>query len=349
MYSSLMKGGLRAALVCCMSLMSSKHSFAHHSLFGYDMEGPLELEGELVEIMWKNPHVGFVVNIANEQGVEEPWSVSGHGSLYGLVRTGVSREDFNVGDWVKLYGYPSVVSPNTFLATNMLLPGGIEAITKADKEPHWSTTTLGGRDKWVPEESTLPDTAAENVGIFRVWSPAGYADVESPMRFHLPFTEQALAARESWDPLDNWILRCEPDGMPVAMFVPHPFMFEDGGGYILLHGEFGDITRTIILDPANSGDAPSSVTALGRSVGRWEGRTLVVETTDVDFPYFDRIGTPQSEAVAITEEFALSEDQSTINYRAVVRDPPTFTEPAVIEARWVALGENFPEFNCEVF
>jgi hypothetical protein len=130
------------------------------------------------------------------------------------------------------------------------------------------------------------------------------------------------------------------------MAQPHPFEFEDRGSSILLHGEVWDITRTIEMDPA-AGDGELEYPHFGRSVGHWEGRTLIVETTNIRWPYFDAGGTPQSEAVEVREEFALSEDQSRLDYRQIVTDPETFTEPATLETYWLALGEQRGLYGCE--
>jgi hypothetical protein len=42
----------------------------------------------------------------------------------------------------------------------------------------------------------------------------------------------------------------------------------------------------------------------------------------VNWPYYDTIGTPQSNAVEITERFALSGDQTRLDFLITVRDPP---------------------------
>ena len=73
---------------------------------------------------------------------------------------------------------------------------------------------------------------------------------------------------------------------------------------------------------------------------------MVVETTALNWPYYDTIGTPLSSEVRITERFTLSEDQSALTYRQVVTDPATFTEPAVHESQHLALGESIEPFVC---
>jgi hypothetical protein len=118
----------------------------------------------------------------------------------------------------------------------------------------------------------------------------------------LPFTAAAVAARASFDLFDNFATRCEPEGMPRLMFNPHPFEFVDRGETIALRAELYDQERTIHMDRTQPPPAERS-SRLGYSVGRWEGRDLVVTTTLVNWPYFDNIGSPQSDAVEIVERF----------------------------------------------
>ena len=65
-------------------------------------------------------------------------------------------------------------------------------------------------------------------------------------------------------------------------------------------------------------------------MGRWDEGTLVVETTHVDWPYFDRDGTPQSDQVEFVERFTMNDDASRLDYTLTARDRVMFTEPVVV-------------------
>jgi hypothetical protein len=81
---------------------------------------------------------------------------------------------------------------------------------------------------------------------------------------------------------------------------------------------------------------------MGDSVGRWEGDTLVVETTN--FTNKTRFR-GSSENLKVTERFTRV-DQDTILYRFTVEDPHTWTRPWTGEYPWVATTERIYEYAC---
>ena len=120
----------------------------------------------------------------------------------------------------------------------------------------------------------------------------------------------------------------------------------DHGDTISLRMELYDIERTIRMNRSATPDnEPGS--ALGYSVGAWEGDTLVVSTTRVNWPYFDLIGTPLSADVEVIERYSLSDDQSRLNYHFTITDAETFTQPATIQGNRLALGETIPVYDCQ--
>jgi len=316
---------------------------AHHSRSHYSEEVH-ELEGELVAVHWVNPHVGFTVMVLNEEGQEELWRVEGLSSLGGMREVGVTSDMFVVGERIRAVGSVSVRRPRDFLATNLLPENGSEILLGRNAEPYWSEQIIERADPAVAENA-LVDAATENRGIFRVWSgiPNGVGQ-----RTHFPFTDAAIAARGAWDPIENFAERCEPEGMPRIMRNPHPFEFVDHGAELAMISELYDLVRTIHMErtgpPLNEPESP-----LGYSTGLWDGGTLIVTTTQVNWPYFDNVGTPQSETVRMVERFTLSEDQSRLDYRLTITDPMTFTEPAVYERHWLALGESIQRYDCQVY
>jgi hypothetical protein len=81
---------------------------------------------------------------------------------------------------------------------------------------------------------------------------------------------------------------------------------------------------------------------MGDSIGRWEGDTLVVDTTN--FPPQQNFR-GSSENLHVVERFRRV-DANTINYRFTVDDPTTFTAPFSGEIPFWALDEQIFEYAC---
>jgi hypothetical protein len=311
----------------------SADSFAHHSDALYSQE-VVRVEGEVVSVNWRNPHVTWTFRAVDDAGEEEFWVMEAP-STYSMKRAGVDRDLFIPGSRITILGRVSTREDKILLATDMRLSDGREFLLYGK--------IAGSFD----DESRLVDATAENKGFFRVWSfPAELFKKSRHIVEHLPYTDEAIAARTSWDPLDNYAIRCEPEGMPTLMLKPHPFEFIDQGDRLVLHNELHDIRRVIHLGRSVSiEEEPPS--RLGYSAGIWNDGALIVRTTGINWPYFDNIGTPLSEDVVIAEKFWLSDDQSRLNYRINITDPTTFIDSAHVEAYWLALGEDMPpDFDC---
>ena len=81
---------------------------------------------------------------------------------------------------------------------------------------------------------------------------------------------------------------------------------------------------------------------MGDSIGRWEGDTLVVETTNfTNKTQFRGSG----ENLKVIERFSRS-GENTIHYRFTVEDPSTWDRPWTGEYPWVATTEPLYEYAC---
>ncbi len=322
---------MRSALIIVLVLPVVAQ--AHHSVAFYSDE-VVELAGELVAVEWRNPHVTWQMKVIGDAGEEELWFLEA-ASKYPLERAGVSRDLFAIGDRLTVAGNKSRREENVMLATNMLLENGEELLLWGNIAVHFG------------DASKAVDAASEDRGIFRVWStPAElFPDIQRRLS-DLPYTESAIAGRAQWNPLDNFVTRCEQEGMPRIMVNPHPFEFIDRGDTITLRMELYDIERTIDMT-RSSPPENEPWSRLGYSVGRWQEESLVVTTTRINWPFFDNIGTPQSEDTVVVENFTLSPDQGRIDMHITITDSNTFSEPAIVTGYWIALGETIPRYDCQ--
>ena len=87
---------------------------------------------------------------------------------------------------------------------------------------------------------------------------------------------------------------------------------------------------------------------MGDSWGRWEGDTLVVETTNLPVKQLNGsryIYPGGSENMKVIERFTRA-DEHTINYEFTVDDPTTYTRPWSGQVPFKALGDQVYEYAC---
>lgn len=163
----------------------------------------------------------------------------------------------------------------------------------------------------------------------------------------------AARKRYPFDPADDpGFLRCEPWGMARQIFAPHQLEIRQRGAdrLELRYGEW-DGRRTIHLD----GRRPASPapTALGHSVGRWDGDTLVVESSGIAaniimLPDLGAMG-EHSDELRIVERYTRSKEGDVLHLTATLTDPRTFREPLVLKKlwRWAPEQQIAPYDACE--
>ena len=313
---------------------------AHHSGSEYDRT-IVEIEGELLEVAWQNPHVHFFVRAADQTGKMQTWDIEAN-SLSILRRTDATPENLKVGDRVKVAGSPSRRAPNRMWAMNILAANGREIVLGPGIKPRWQAVASGSKSTWFEGGTAANKTA----GIFRVWSTK-FNEPGGLWRRDYPLTDAAKKARTSFNPLTDTVAPgCRPKGMPTIMEQPYPMEFVNKGNTILLRLEEYDTVRTInMAADANVDSLPK--TLLGRSKGRWDGETLIVTTTRIDWPYLDSSGVPQGPSSTIVERFTPTSDGTRLNYTMAITDPATFTMPIELTRSWVwRPEETVKPYNC---
>lgn len=254
------------------------------------------------------------------------------------------------GDFVRAAGYASTRKENMLLLHNLLLPSGEELLVRGNSRPRFSDTAQR-RNLVAFDPEKIAAAKAEADGIFRVWSwgraEPGWWFFGGPERF--PLTATGLASLDGYDEYaDNPVLKCIAPGMPATMGNPYPMAFVRVGDNIEYRAEEFDIVRTIHMNSRNDADAAPS--PLGYSVGHWEDSdTLVVQTTRISAPYFNRVGVRQSPNVVIDERFSLGSDGARLDYEIKVTDAVTLETPWAWGAHWIwAPGEQVGTYECTV-
>ncbi len=185
--------------------------------------------------------------------------------------------------------------------------------------------------------------------------------VVEPKDGRIPYTPDARkaearsSARYGVGPYESYLdpdtgERCLTDGVTALMWQGpnggHNRIVQSPGYVTILHEEYLD-RRVIPTD----GRAHGSIRQwFGDAVGKWEGNTLVVDTTQ----FVDRINYEwasifmrPSETLHLVERFTRT-GADTIDYRITVEDPTTFERPwtAVMPITRLADGTQIYEYAC---
>ena len=119
-------------------LLPGSAVLGHHSVAAYfDTSQVTEVQGELTEVRWRNPHIGFTIIVRDENGQETSWEISAT-SLSHLGRLGLTGDMFTVGEMVTFAGSPSRRPIPALQATNMLTADGEEIAINTSGRRHWS-------------------------------------------------------------------------------------------------------------------------------------------------------------------------------------------------------------------
>ena len=306
--------------------------FGHHSVSGLYEDTVTELEGEVTSVLWRNPHIGFTMSVRDESGELQEWEMA-MTALSNLRRWQIPRDFLVVGETIRVAGRPSRQGGNAMYISNVLRPSGEEILLLNNAAPRWSDRTVEMSES---RRAGIGDGSEPERGIYRVWSrPPGVGRPFLRMAELDPYqTESARAAVAQYDQrTDNPIMNCTPKGMPTIMEAPYPWQFIRQGDDIMLHQEEYDTRRTIHMssDPPPEGES----SLLGYSVGRWEGDTLVVTTTNTNWRHFNTRGIPLSSDAVSVERFTMRPDGSRMDWQMTVTDPATFVEPVDLMLHWV--------------
>jgi hypothetical protein len=186
------------------------------------------------------------------------------------------------------------------------------------------------RGKWEAPPLFNSNIIEEHPAGFGI--QAGKSLVVDPADGKLPYQPWALAQRDVNRRPENAYLdnegRCIMSGVPRIML----FTFEVAyaPGYIVLVYDYVHHTRAIPMD--GRAHLPNGIRLwMGDPVGRWEGDTLVVDSTNFNGkPWMALGGDFISDAAHMVERFTLT-DSNTLSWQATIDDPKAYTRPFTMQ------------------
>jgi hypothetical protein len=187
---------------------------------------------------------------------------------------------------------------------------------KPDMQGAWNASTTTG-------SQNIEETAGDGGFFFRATKTL----IVDPADGKIPYQPWALAQRaKHFEHYVDPYATCYPSGIPRQMYSPRGHHFLQSPGLFAVISEWAHVSRVIPID--GSPHIGKGVQLyMGDSRGRWEGDTLVVDTTNLtDETWFDVVGDFHSDAMHVTERLTMM-DPDTIFYEATMDDPKVFTRP----------------------
>ncbi len=189
----------------------------------------------------------------------------------------------------------------------------LTGVWRAERSPLSEITSVLGSD-FTNQQVDINDVGKYYLNVF--W---GLKPDQEPLR---PEGGAIMKARAN---APNPTFRCLPAGLPGGLFI-YAFKMIQTPREIVMLPESGDPPRQIYMDgrslPANPQPSWS-----GYSVARWQGDTLVVETTGfTEDSWLDAFGHPRSETMHITESYR-RRDFGHMDLEVNIEDSKYYTRP----------------------
>jgi hypothetical protein len=100
-----MKRTLLAVLASGILTLGVVPAWAHHSFAAaYDLTQPVEVHGVITQVLLRNPHSWFVLDVKNASGKNEEWAFEA-GTPSGMLRNGYKPNEIKAGTEVTIKGF----------------------------------------------------------------------------------------------------------------------------------------------------------------------------------------------------------------------------------------------------
>jgi hypothetical protein len=291
-------------------------AIAHHSAAAFDTQKQITVNGTVKSYRFANPHVLLVVDVKQDDGSMVTMDVEA-GAASVLNGLGFTKDALKVGELVTITGNPGRKDPTIMLGKDLY------------KKPSGAYLPLYIGSKSI-YEAKVNATATSIEGTW--FSPMRSFTGVMGAAGRWPLTDKGRAARTAANPNVSSQADCIPIGEPVVTVYPVATKIDVQKDKVLLKTDWMETERTVYMDGRKH--PPATQTFLhGHSVGRWEGKTLVVETTNFK-EHKSGLSTtlPSSTEKKLIERFEVGEDGKTLKYSGTVEDSVYLSAPGQFSA-----------------
>jgi hypothetical protein len=164
----------------------------------------------------------------------------------------------------------------------------------------------------------------------------GKGAIVDPADGMIPYKPEALAKAQDLGTnhmFEEPEAHCFMSGVPHSAYQQFAFQLSETPDYFVVTFEYAHSYRIIPLNarPHLSGNIKLF---MGDSVGRWDGDTLVIDTTNQNGKtWFDMAGNFTTPNMHVVERITMA-DSNNIDYEATIEDPTIYTQPWKIKGTW---------------
>jgi hypothetical protein len=307
---------LLATLGVAAAGLAARGVLAHHSPARYDLQAQRTVEGTITQYEWGNPHVYLFVR---ENGVDRVWTVEAYPST-AMKQYGWAKDTFAPGDRVVVVGNPGRAASSSALFLRSVRKAGAAA----------ALYDAGGAIAPPPPAARETFRATSIAGTWMSSVGPVFANFFGPALAEGATPQGAAAVAEFRDTV-NPGLDCVPFAPPVYMILPGYRSIEIRSDSVLIRGEDAAVERTVHLGATHDGAAPS---VHGHSIGRWDGSTLVVDTTQfAPHRLGNGAGLPSGARKHLVERFALNAEGG-LDYGFELEDPDYLKQRVTGTTQW---------------
>ncbi|MBM3820534.1 MAG: hypothetical protein FJW14_16160 [Acidimicrobiia bacterium] len=291
---------------------------AHHSAAAFNTQQETKITGTVTAYRFANPHVYITLEVTRADGSKGLVDVEA-GAASVLNGLGFTRTAIAVGEVVTITGNPGRREPEKLMLARELFKrdGTYYPLNISSRSVAAAGTEVAGSiaGTWFSPMRSFTGF----LGSARNWS----------------VTEKGKAAMAAAaDPKLTTQKDCIPIGAPGVMFYPVANTITVQKDRVVMKVDWMESERTIFLD--GRAHPPAGQTFLhGHSVGRWDGDTLVVETTNFrEHAMGNSTTLPGSTQKKLVERFRLGDDRKSLVYSGVIEDPVYLAKPVEWTGQW---------------
>ena len=309
----------------------------------FDRDQEVTIEGVIRDFKFVNPHGRLLLDVINESGGAEVWDCELNVAA-SAARNGWTTDLFQAGQRITVKGlaarrnerecyYQSgVLSDGTRIGRGEQIEGGVTVVSSS-----------------VERSSTVGNSNVPNFGgVWRGTGPFGGPPRPGEANPHAwILSEAGRRVLDAYDPItEDPSLECRPVSIRRLWSNGSPTEIRQDDSIAIIHHEWMDAERTVYL---NQDTHPEGLvgSALGHSIGWYEGQTLVIDTVAYEPGFIYQFpGLPHSDQLHTVERLTLSDDGQAFDIVWVAEDPEYFIDSLSGVHNWALTNASVRKYNC---